>query len=208
MMKSLAPSFDALLRRYLGRQLRVDGFKLVRSRTYEREVGNWMQRVYVQRFTRGLGFVMQVTMASRDIPGCLTERYSEHGRNVIWGDSWRIDAVTAHSDAARAYCERIRPLLNNLVSAASPLDTVSPREFAALGAYVGPFHRGWMQLEWFANLRWRDGRLHEARQFAQCVVEESYLMEHHKARARSIIAQIDSGMPYSPDHANASIEAG
>jgi len=144
MTKSLAPSFDALLRRYLGRQLRADGFKLVRSRTYEREVGTWMQRVYVQRFTKSLGFVMQLTMASRDIPGYLTERYSENGRNVIWGDSWRIDDVTAHSDAARAYCERIRPLLNNLVSAASPLETVSPREFARLGrTWVRSIEGGW-----------------------------------------------------------------
>lgn len=206
-MKSLEPSFDALLRRYLGRQLRADGFKLVRSRTYEREVGTWMQSVHVQRFTKGLGFVMQLTMASRDIPGYLTERYSENGRDVVWGGSWRIDAVAAHSEAARCYCERIRPLLNNLVSADSPLESVSPRKFAELGAYVGPFHRGWRELEWFAHLRWRDSRLHEAREFAQCVLEESYLTEHHRAQARSIIARIDSGMSYSPEQANAELLA-
>lgn len=198
MTNSREPSFDTLLRRHLGRQLRADGFKLVRSRTYQRVVGDWTQEVYIQRFTGHVEFAAQLSMSGRDVGGRLTARYSEDGRGVTWsGIDFGFDLEKSFCEAERTYCTRIRPLLDGLVAAESPLKTISARELAALGARVGPFHRCWMTLEMFASLRWRDGRLEEAKDFAKSVLAETYLADHHKSRARFILEQIDAGLPYT-----------
>lgn len=191
------PSFDSLLRKHLGRELRADGLKMVRARTYERVVDDWTQVVHIQRFRKALGFVMQLTMTARDVDHHLSERYSEDGRNVVWGRDFDLNLEKAFSEAAHAYCTRIRPLLGRLVAAGSPLETVSAQELSVLGARVGPFHRCWITLEMFANLRWRDGRFEESKAFAKSVLAESYLADHHKRRARFILEQIAAGMPYT-----------
>lgn len=123
MTNSREPSFDSLLRNHLGRQLRADGFKLIRSRTYERAVREWTQQVYIYRFRQAAEFTMEFTMVARDAANVVTGRYLENGRDVAWGAGF--DLEEGFVAAANAYCTRIRPVLGALMAAGPAIETVA-----------------------------------------------------------------------------------
>lgn len=185
-------TFDSLLRLYIGRELRADGFKVAKSRTYTRPLPGWSQEVHLQRLRNGK-FVFNLQLnPDRVATGFLWTRYSEGRGDVLLG------GYGSDSDFVQArdvYRTRISPWLNEVANEVPKFDALTADALKGAGTQVGPFHLGRFQLLLLAHARWREGRMQDAADFARSTLEAT-LPDGDKALAREMLPQIEDGVPY------------
>lgn len=163
----------------------------MRSRRYERIVGSWTQQVHIYRFRQSPGFAIELNVWPHDVAGSLFARHSKHGVN------WHPRS-SAFYEAERECCTRLLPFLDQLAAPDSPLESATAAELKSGGSCLDRFDQVWTNYLLFANVRWRDGRCRDAKEFAEGVVQHD-LQDCHKERARFIISQIDAEQPYTAE---------
>ena len=183
-MNERAARLEDAIKKCLVPYLRQDAFT-GSGRTFRRVIEGWIQVVNVQGSRFGGQFAINLGLQPLAIPDVLgnvadpkkiTEplcefrrRLSESGADQWWKHDGSALSMEAAASAAADVYERIgRPLLNEICSAGSPLNTVSAEAFEKKDFDFRGFKSTNVRTALvLARLREAQGRLSESRSFAK-----------------------------------------